>query len=273
VSGPVVAGVSSFDARVPMVRWAADEAACRGAGLRLVTAHAADRDDRAAVLRRLADMASAVAVGLPGLEIRTETVVGPPAAVLRAAAADAALLVVGADDASPFTEAIAGSVPGDLLTTAPCPLAVAPRREWTTPGSTPVVVAIDGRETAAAALGYAFAAASRTGRPLTVLRFPPEPGPPAYDAALAGFGARYPGVDVTTATSHGDTAGTLLAVSRTAAQLVLGANCRGRFASGRFGSVRRALIRAAGCPVVVPGGGPYDDESSRGAPSCAHGTW
>ena len=144
---PVVVGVSSFDTRLPMVRWAADEAVRRGAGLRLVAAHAPERGDREAASRRLAEMAAAVA-GLPGLRTRTETVVGPPAAVLRAAAEDAALLVVGADDASPCTEAIAGSVPGDLLTTAPCPLVVAPRRGWTTPASAPVVAAIDATTTA-----------------------------------------------------------------------------------------------------------------------------
>jgi nucleotide-binding universal stress UspA family protein len=265
MSEPVVAGVSSFDARLPMVRWAAGEAACRGTGLRLVTAHAPGRADRDAVSRRLAGMAAVVAADLPGLDLRTETVVGPPAAVLREAAADAALLVVGADDASPFTEAIVGSVPGDLLTTAPCPLAVAPRREWTTPASAPVVAAIDGQDTARAALAYAFAAAARSRRPLTVLRFPPGADPPAYDQALTVFGTWYPGVDVTTGTSHGGTAGVLVTVSRTAAQLVLGAH-----GTGRFGSVRRTLIRGAGCPVVVPHG--TTDHVSRGAPCCAHGT-
>jgi nucleotide-binding universal stress UspA family protein len=245
---PVVAGVSS-DARLPMVRWAAAEATCRGTGLRLVTAHTPDQADRDAASRGLADLAAAVATGLPGLEIRTETVVGPPAAVLREAATDAALLVVGAGDASPFTEAIVGSVKGDLLTTAPCPLAVAPRREWTTPASAPVVAAIDGQDTARAVLAYAFGAAARSGRPLTVLRFPPGTDPPAYDQVLTVFESWYPGVDVTTETSHSGTADVLVTVSRTAAQLVLGGH-----GTGRFGSVHRTLIRGAGCPVVVPGG-------------------
>ena len=232
MSGPVVVGVSSFPARLPMVRWAAAEAARRGTGLRL----AADRADREAALRRLADTAAV----LPGLDVRTETVVGAPAAALRAAAADAALLVVGADDASPFVEAIAGSVPGDLLTTTPCPLAVVPRREWTTPASAPVVVATDGGGTA---LAYAFAAAARARRPLTVLRFPPGADPPGYE----DLAERYPGVDVTTGISPTGTADALVAASRAAAELVLAAEGRGR----SFGSVRRTLIRRAGCPVVI----------------------
>jgi nucleotide-binding universal stress UspA family protein len=270
MTGRVVAGVSSFATRLPVVRWAAGEAAGRGAGLRLVTAHAGDRADREAALGRLAGMAAAVRAGLPGLDVRTELVTGPPAAVLREAAADAALLVVGAGDASPFTEAIVGSVPGDLLTTTPCPLAVAPRREWTTPASAPVVVAVDGRETARAALAYAFAAASRSGRPLTVLRFPPGADPPAYDLALPGFAARYPGVAVTTATSRSDTADALVTAARTAAQLVLAADDGGRYGAGQFGSVRRTLIRRTGCPVVVPGSG-ASDRVGGGASSCVYG--
>ena len=264
VTGPVVVGVSSFGARLPMVRWAAAEAACRAVGLRLVAAHPvsalpdqypAAETHREAALRCLADAAALVAADWPGLEIRTETVAGPPATVLRDAAADAALLVVGADDASPFTEAIVGSVPGDLLTTAPCPLAVAPRREWTTPESAPVVVAMDGLETSQAALAYAFAAAARAGRRLTVLRCLPAGVGPAeragYDRALIGFDELYTGVDVTTETSRSETADALVAVSRTAATLVLGSLGRGRLASGLFGSVSRTVIRRAGCPVVV----------------------
>lgn len=267
----VVVGVSSFDARLPMARWAAGEAARRGAVLRLVTAHPAqalpDRylpappadAHREAALRCLSDMSAVVAAQWPDLAVTTELVAGPPSAVLRAAAEDAALLVVGADDASPFTEAIVGSVPGDLLTTSPCPLAVVPRRAWTTPESAPVVVAVDGHETSQAALAYGFAAADRYGGPLTVLRcLVPGAGERAEsqgeDRTLIGFTGLYPGVEATTdvrTVDQGDIADTLVTVSRTAAQLVLGSRGRGRLASGLFGSVSRTLIRRAGCPVVV----------------------
>ncbi|MDQ3788028.1 MAG: universal stress protein, partial [Actinomycetota bacterium] len=137
----------------------------------------------------------------PALVVRTAFAAGPPGAVLRAAAEDADLLVVGADDASPFTEAIVGSVPGDLLTTAPCPLAVVPRREWTTPASAPVVVAVDDQGTSTAALAYAFAAASRSGRPLTLLRCLPPGAHAGHDRVLIGFDELYSGVDVATETA------------------------------------------------------------------------
>lgn len=243
----VVAGVSSLGARLPMVRWAAAEAACRGAELRLVTAHHDPLGQETALLH----LAAVLAAQWPDLVVRTEAVAGPPGAVLRDAAEDADLLVVGADDASPFAEAIAGSVPGDLLTTAPCPLAVAPRREWTTPASAPVVVAVDDQGTSKAALAYAFAAASRSGRSLTLLHCLPGGENSGADRALIGFDELYPGVDVTTQITRGDVAETLVTVSRTAAQLVLGSRGRGRLASGLFGSVSRSLIRRAQCPVIV----------------------
>jgi nucleotide-binding universal stress UspA family protein len=262
----IVVGVSTFDSHRWVVAWAAAEAAARDAELRLLTARpgpaAPDRclpSDpapayRAAAEQELAGMVVYVNTGWPGLSVSTELATGPPAEVLRAAAEDADLLVVGADDASPFTEAISGSVPGDLLATAPCPLAVVPRREWTPPAAAPVVVAIDEHGTAQAAVAYAFAAAARSGRPLTVLHCLP-PGPrdtsSSMARALIGFRERYPDVVVTDDIEHGDPRYVLVDLSRHAALLMLGTRGRGRLASGLFGSVSRHLIRHGGCPVVV----------------------
>jgi nucleotide-binding universal stress UspA family protein len=57
--------------------------------------------------------------------------------VLWHAAVDADLLVVGTDDQRPVAEAVTGSVPGTLLTTAPSPLAVVPHAETAVRDSTP----------------------------------------------------------------------------------------------------------------------------------------
>lgn len=82
----VVVGVSSFDARLAMVRWAADEAAARRAELRLVTVCAAPAlpdqylpngpvdAQRAAAERLLADMARFVTTSWPGLVDRKSVV-------------------------------------------------------------------------------------------------------------------------------------------------------------------------------------------------------
>jgi nucleotide-binding universal stress UspA family protein len=261
---PVVVGVSSLDGG-QLVRWAADEARDRRTELRLVTARPAPaapdrylpndiaRERDAAARRLLGDLAGFASAGWPGLAVTTELAVGPPAAVLRAAAEGAGLLVVGADDAGPFMEAISGSVPGDLLTTAPCPLAVLPRREWMAPVSAPVVVAIDETDTVHAALAYAYAAASRSGRPLTILRCvtPGHAGRSTQLPVVTGFSALYSDVVVTTEIAEGDPASVLVTTSRNAALLVLGSRGRGRLTSGLFGSVSRTLIRRSGCPVVV----------------------
>lgn len=244
-SAAVVAGVSTMDSR-PVVRWAAAEAAARHVELRLVTA-APDRHASPGVTAGWV-LAAEVAACWPGLAVTTDVVGGPPAVVLRAAAADADLLVVGGDDVSPFMEAIKGSVSGELLTTAPCSVGVVPRREWTTPAPTPVAVGLDEPTTADTALAYAFAAAARAGRPVTVICCAPYGGADVAHA-LTGFGELYPDVVVTVEEAVGDPEVRLAAASRAAALLVLGS--RSRFVSWLFGSVSRNLIRRGHCPVVI----------------------
>jgi nucleotide-binding universal stress UspA family protein len=263
----VVAGVSTTDGR-GVVRWAAAEAQARHAELRLVTAvpmpAAPDRylpnevaeEHRAAAMRLHAALLDELAEW-PDLTVATDVVSGPPAAVLRAATEHADLLVVGADDATPFAEAISGSVPGDLLTTSHCPLAVVPRRERAElPATAPVTVALDESATGQSALAYGYVTAARSGRPLTVLRCVPggrlgEAAALAQSRLLIAYGELYPHVVVSVDVVPDDPRRVLVAVSRRAAVLVLGSRGRGRLASGLFGSVSRDLIRRSGCPVVV----------------------
>jgi nucleotide-binding universal stress UspA family protein len=259
----VVAGVATSAGR-PVVRWAATEANARHAELRLVTAHprpaAPDRylpnetaeDHLSEASRLLTNLAEEAAVDWPGLVVTSGLASGPPAAVLRGATDGADLLVVGADDASPFVEAISGSVPGELLTTTPCPLVVVPRQELTASASAPVVVALDEPLASQATLAYAFATASRSGRALAVVRCVPSGGTAPDDArALIGFGELYPDVAVSIEVIEAEPRDALVRVSRSAALLVLGSRGRGRLASGLFGSVSRHLIRRSACPVVV----------------------
>jgi nucleotide-binding universal stress UspA family protein len=246
----VVAGVSTVDSR-PVVRWAAEEAVGRQAELRLVTASA---QPGAAMLH--AQLATDVLADWPDLVVTTSVVAGAPAEVLRAEAAEADLLVVGADDASPFTEALRGSVPGDLLTSAPCPLAVIPRRGWTTPASAPVVVALDESTASQAALAYGYATTARTGQPLTVLRCGTNESLGSGDGAaemrlLMAFEELYPDVVVSTEVVRHGAREALVPLSRQAALVVLGVGRRGRRASSVFGSLSRELVRRGGCPVVV----------------------
>ena len=263
----IIAGVSTAESRT-LVRWAAEEAAAQHAELRLVTAlpapAAPDRylpNDvadarRDTTTRLLADLVAETVAGWPSLVVTSDVAAGPPAAVLRDAAAGADLLVVGADDASPFIEALSGSVPGDLLNTAPCPLAVVPRPGRTTLVSAPVVVAVDESAISQAAVAYGYAAAHRTGRPLTILRCIPtgtaDGGTSTAEARLLiAFAELYPAVVVSTEVVPDDPRHALVAASRHAALLVVGSRGRGRLASSLFGSVSRDLIRRSDCPVVI----------------------
>jgi len=239
----VVVGVSTMDSR-PAVRWAAEEAVARKAELRLVTATHEGQAPRGVTAGWM--LASEAAACWPGLTVTTDIATGPPAVVLRAAAADADLLVVGGDDASPFMEALSGSVPGELMTTTPCSLAVVPRREWTTPAPTPVVVGLDEATTARPALSYAFATAARAGRPVTVMCCGLAPAVPH---ALIAFGEVCPDVSVTVEKAVGNPEALLTTASRAAGLLVLGS--RSRLVSWVFGSVSRNLIRRGYCPVVI----------------------
>ncbi|MCT2587929.1 universal stress protein [Actinophytocola gossypii] len=264
----VLVGVSTVDERLPMVRWAAAEAAARGAELRLVTAvppatdlerHLPSNSTAAIHERarhRLTRATREAKSAHPELGVTAETTDGAPTDVLPDHGESADLLVVGADDRSPFAEAMSGSVPGTLLTTSPCPLAVVPKTVPPTTADAPVLAAIDQPGTSLAALAYAFAAAQRAHRPLRVLRCLPDGRLPdtsehEHHLMVLGFGALHPAVSVSEVTVRGDPADVLATHSRRAALLVLGSRGRGRLASTLFGSVSRYLIRRSGCPVVV----------------------
>ena len=257
----VVAGVSPFDARPELLAWAAAEAGARHAALELVSAcpPRAGAEVVDAVRTSLAEAGRSVS----GVEVRTRTVIGPAEHVLRAAADGADLLVVGADDHSPFVEAITGSVPGGLLTTSPCPLVVVPKDAAPVGPAAPVLVGVDTAEASRAALNYAFAAAARSGRDLHVVlcwTAPRERAERVLERArehralaisLAGYGERYPGVAVAELVVDDDPVTELTRRARRAALLVLGSRGRGRLASMAFGSVSRTLIRSSRCPVAV----------------------
>jgi len=246
----VVAGISPFDARPELLAWAAAEAAARHAALELVSA-CPPRAGAEVVDAARASLAEA-GRSVPGVEVRTRTVIGPAEHVLRAAADGADLLVVGADDHSPFVEAITGSVPGGLLTTSPCPMVVVPKDAVPAGPAAPVLVGVDTAENSGAALNYAFATAARSGRELHVVLCWTAPREHrALAISLAGYGERYPDVAAAELVVDDDPVIELTRRARRAALLVLGSRGRGRLASMAFGSVSRTLIRSTRCPVAV----------------------
>ena len=125
----------------------------------------------------------------------------------------------------------------------------------------------------AAAVGFAFHAASQRGIPLTVLSaWTPDtaadletiPGLPHMAEAAAGravrqtvarWRAEFPTVPVITTLVCADPAPALIAESSGAALLVIGSSSRGHLRRLLCGSVSRTVLRNAGCPVAIVGRG------------------
>ncbi len=236
----VVAGVSPLRTRPEVVAWAATEAWQRSATLELVTVGTTQP----------AGLAQQAIEHGPGLAVVTKIVAGPVEQALSDAAIGADLLVIGASSQSPFAEAITGSVPGALLTVAPCPVVVVPRNAEPAAGTAPIIVSVDSANTSLLVLEYAFAAAARSDHPLVALFCGS-----ALGNRIDGVAERYPGVPVTELRVDNDPIPELTRRSERAALLVLGSRGRGSLTSLAFGSVSRTLIRSSHCPVAVLGPG------------------
>jgi nucleotide-binding universal stress UspA family protein len=137
----VVVGFDGSDSARAAVRWAAAQAAERGAPLCLVhgfaipiTPFGAPLDDfysglRAGAERLLADAmstATEVTAGAAGLDIRRLAVDDAPSRALLDAARQAQLLVVGTRGRGGFAELVLGSTAHQCALHAACPVAVIP---------------------------------------------------------------------------------------------------------------------------------------------------
>ncbi|MBD8870171.1 universal stress protein [Nocardioides donggukensis] len=137
--------------------------------------------------------------------------------------------------------------------------------DWTAPGLA-VVVAVDGSEQNRAAIGYAVAEATRSGRPLRLLAviddyaFPvPRHGTGGDDElqwqVLNGIHARlheqHPELDLARDVRVGPAATTLLEHSEDQAELVVGKRGLGTFGRLLIGSTSIAVAGRSRVPVVV----------------------
>ncbi|GGM68281.1 universal stress protein [Dactylosporangium sucinum] len=125
----------------------------------------------------------------------------------------------------------------------------------------PVVVGIDGSPAAFGAVRWAADEALRHGQPLRIVHalevpvvqeeeaFPDEQRL-VLDAAAEARNWQ-PGLDVTTATSHGSPGSMLVEQSRHASLVVVGSRGRGGFRALLLGSVSLQVAAHAHCPVLV----------------------
>jgi nucleotide-binding universal stress UspA family protein len=177
----IVVGVDGTEVSLGAVRWAAQEAARRGATLRIV--HAAPylgRSEPAGApppelprARGITAVAYTVARRTgSGLQASTEVVPDEPVDVLLRAAAASQLLVLGSSTTGAADEMVLATVAARVAARSPVPVIVVPRRRGPAADGRPVVavLGIGDRADDEAVAHFAATAAQGSGVPLSLLQ-------------------------------------------------------------------------------------------------------
>ncbi|HWD78325.1 MAG TPA: universal stress protein [Kribbella sp.] len=282
---PIVVGYDGSPASDAAARWAASVALRFGRRVRMVHVipWSAPRrsggptvvlgtDELGHAAERLLDKASRdIRLEYPGLVVDDEVIVGDTVPVLLREAADGSLLVLGSRGLGEVRDLAEGSVMTHIATHAPSPVIAVPA-QWQPNPQGQVVVGIDGSAESRNAIAFAFEFAEHTGASVkAVLAWhdPTSTGPgdmlfPVHDVdalqedsaavlgeAVAGQAVDHPDVKVTERLVHGTPAKVLEAESLGAGLLVVGSRGRGRMRGFLLGSVSRAVLHHALCPVAV----------------------
>ena len=203
----------------------------------------------------------------PDVEVTTEEVEGAPAVVLRKLAEQAREIVVGSRGRGGLAGALLGSVSTHVAGHVRCPVVVVHGERRPRRGE--VVVGVDDTPECEPALAYAFEQAQVRGATLRALHAwqapvhafvpevtydPDEVGTARNQAVadrVAAFQATYPEVKVVQDVRPASPAEALAEVSAGADLLVVGSHGHGAVASVLLGSVSRAVLHHARCPVAV----------------------
>lgn len=262
-SSPIVVAADGSDRNRAALRWAAAEAARRDVGLVVVRAVPdAGRADPAL----LTEVAAQLATVLPEKRVQTAVLVGRPADVLCAEDSDAAMVVVGKRGMGALPRMLVGSTSLAVAARSAVPVVVVPDR-WDPPAEDvrPLTVGVDPDHAHDLVLETAFRRAERLDVPLVAVHGwepPSEPAPPDEVAALerrshdrfAGvvdaWEKRFPTVELRRVASGRHPAVAVLDAAD-AQLLVLGRRGQSGFSGFGFGSVTRAVLHYASCPVLV----------------------
>ncbi|MBX6384565.1 MAG: universal stress protein [Microbispora sp.] len=276
---PVVVGTDGSTGAIRAVEWAADHAYLRRVPLRVV--HAVDRLPYDAPRYPIPDSYDrltpsgwqilghaerAARERRPGLEVTTELVEGRPGRVLRDQAARAAELVLGSHGAGGFPGMLLGSVGNQVAGHVPVPVVVV--RPAPPEAADEIVVGFDCSEASGPALAYAFEEARLRGHRVRIVCAwePPVPYGPviAFEpdetrraaeeyarSELRPWQCGYADVKTELDMVRDHPVAALVEASSRAALLVVGSHGRGAFAAAVLGSVSRAVLSHAHCPVAV----------------------
>ena len=281
-SGSIVVGIDGSDDAALALEHAAAQAVLERRPLTLLTAvspmvavpadpggfrSVVDVEDLTASGREVLREARAEAEKLaPGAEIHEVFVLEDPRAALLEATRHASTVVVGSRGRGAVARLLLGSVSSAVSRHAACPVVVArPRpRGGAARG---VLVGADATESSQPTLEHAFRQASLRRLPLTVVHAFWDARTPVFLAgeipagieetrvalaeSMAGLREKYPDVEVHTEFARGQADEALVALSREADLLVVGAHHGNRLSAFVFGSVATVVVEHAACPVVV----------------------
>jgi nucleotide-binding universal stress UspA family protein len=205
----IVVGVDGTEVGLSAVRWAAQEAARRGAPLRILHAapYLSRRGPTGAPPPELPRARGITAVAYtvarhtqPGVRSSAEVVPGDPTASLLRAADEGQLLVLGSSATGAADEMVLASVAARVSARSPAPVVVVPRRRGGDPAGRPTVAVLgvgEGADDEAVAL-FAASAAQRSGTALSVLqtRSPRRSVADNWVDDAAEWERRFPGLDV-----------------------------------------------------------------------------
>lgn len=281
---PVLAAVDGSKEALHAAEWGAHEARRHGVPLRLVhvmrdTVYVAggmvpppaslySQRTRDAVHHLLDEACRHAQAACPDVVVDTQVLHGPVAPALIDLSAHARTLVLGVRGMGVVERVVVGSVAGHVVTHARCPVVVT--RSADAGLGDCIVAGVDGSPVSEEALALAFEQASWQGVPLRVVHAV-DIGENLYlyasDAEhaeelraearllvaeqLAGHRERFPDVEVRLEVSDHPAVEALLDAAVGARLLVVGSHGRGAFRGMLLGSVSKAVVRHAPCPVAV----------------------
>ncbi|TFV61827.1 universal stress protein [Geodermatophilus sp. DF01-2] len=256
---PVVVGADGSDCGLRAVRWAAEEAARRGAPLLIVHAmpHLGRRGVAGSAATDLPRARGATAQAYtvarhtaPSVPTSTEVAPGEPVGALLRAAEDSQLVVLGINTTGAADEMVLASVAQRVAARSPRPVVVVPRSRPGTAGSRPQVAVLGLGERVDDEPVATFAAeqARRMGRPLLVLHTQDD-GAGDWAAESPAWAERYPDLRVTHAPVPGVTGGRVLAAACPTPLMALSAG-HGGLLHRPLDGLHRWLLRHCTSPMV-----------------------
>jgi nucleotide-binding universal stress UspA family protein len=270
--GPILVAVDGSSHGWGALEWAAAEAAARQCALRIVhsvkwpasvpdisggvTLNQWDSGIEALgarVLDEAADRARSVA---PALRITTHMHLGAIAMALLREAHQDTLIVLGRERGSGRSPSLKRSVSRQVTRRAKCPVAIVELSDKAShgPSAGRVVVSIDGKGDALAALGFAFRAAQRRGVGVTAVLGWLRRGSVRQDAQIAQAllicQTAYPDVEVRQRVAAVPPGPALVAESAGAALVVLGTRAHARMRRALFES-EETVLRSAHSSIAI----------------------